>query len=154
MVARRLSGRFVLAVVLVTLAAAVAVRVLGPSRKVVASAASPDGSSEARLVQVSWAGAKYRSYDVCLRQLNDNRDAPTSCSNVAHLLGVPDINGRPGVELLWRSAVQLDVRYAHASSAPQYQPEFFWPSSAPRRFPLYGNLSRAPITIRVVRELS
>lgn len=95
----------------------------------VARQRSPDGATDAVLMDVPHDAAGAHSYRVCLQlRTSGLKPALLDCREVAYLSGVSGDRGSQPVMLVWPSSAQLEIRYANATSARVSQPVLTWGS--------------------------
>lgn len=113
----------------------------------ISSIRSPDGASEAVLVEVSQDARGAHSAKVCLRRPAAKMYGLSACTSIAYLSGVPAADGQLGIHLEWKSSTELAIRYREAVAVYLYYPVFTWPGRrASQRYPR----SFAPIHTRLI----
>lgn len=106
---------------------------------------SPDGRTDAVLMEVPRDAADAHSYRVCLQGAGGIQPTAATCREVAYLAGVSSDGGSQPIALVWKASSQLEIRYANASSVHIYKPVFMW---GDRSLP---DTSRLPILVRAVQ---
>jgi hypothetical protein len=107
---------------------------------------SPDGSTDAVLMEIPHDAAGAHSYKVCFQRSARVNVAASSCTEIAYLSGV---NGDPSsqpVTLVWTETSHLEIRYTNASSVHLYNPVYA------RRASRYS--FKAPIFTKAVQVAS
>jgi hypothetical protein len=90
---------------------------------------SPDGKTEAILLEVPRDAAGAHSYKVCLQRGAGGRVTATSCREIAYLAGVTSIGTTRPVDLVWKDASRLEIHYGSAVSVHMYQRVVVWGST-------------------------
>jgi hypothetical protein len=106
--------------------------VLVPSDEIAESRA-PDGQTDAVLLEIQRDAHGEHSLRVCLRPHTTRPATMTGCTDVAYLSGAPRTGGQQGVELVWNSSSELEIRYIDAKSAFLYRSLFTWSSGRATR---------------------
>jgi hypothetical protein len=112
---------------------------------------SPDGNTDAALLEIQNDAHGAHALRVCLRGHSQQPISSIGCTDVAYLSGVPHGSGQQGVELVWVNSSQLEIRYASAATATLYIPVFTWPGILARRSPRYvSDRTLKPIHIDLI----
>jgi len=120
----------------------------------ISSIRSPDGASDAVLLEVSQDAHGAHSAKVCLRRPGAKIYGQSACTSIAYLSGVPAGDGQLGIHLRWESSTELVIRYREATAVYLYYPVFTWPgrrasSRYPRSFaPIHTRLIHTSVTGR------
>ena len=100
----------------------------------ISAARSPDGASDAVLLDVPRDAHGAHSARVCLRRLSTSFYGKSGCTGIAYLSGVPATDRQLGIHLEWQSSTELEIQYRKATAVYLYYPTFFWPSVGTRTF--------------------
>jgi hypothetical protein len=119
----------------------------------ISAARSPDGSTDAVLLDVPRDAHGAHSARVCLRRSATPTYGQRSCTGIAYLAGVPANDRELGIHLEWQSSTELEIRYREAMAAYLYYPTFIWPNVGRRTFRYYAQ-SLTPIHARLVHTNS
>jgi len=117
----------------------------------IAVSPSPDGRTDAALLEIQKDAHGAHALRVCLR-VHAQRAVPLArCADVAYLSGVPRAGEQHGVQLVWVDSTRLEIRYAAADAATLYMPVYTGSHISSRRLNAYSaNRNFDPIHIELI----
>ena len=115
----------------------------------IATARSPDGATEAVLLDVPRDAHGAHSARVCLRHSSTLPVPQSLCAEIAYLSGVRAADSQLGIDLEWTGSADLEIRYRQAAAAYLYYSTYAWPSPGRHTYYRYAR-NLAPIQTRLV----